>query len=295
MKIGVCGLGNMGSALAQRLMDVGYELTVWNRTRSKADALVRNGATQADTPKELVSRSDVIVVMLLDDSAVNNLYGDTDGLLAGDLSSKTIIEMSTVKPATIVELANNVREAGGSYVECPVAGTVGPAREGQLMGLVGASEDNFNKAKSVLDQLCRRVEHVGTPGSGAYMKLATNLPLIVYWEALGEALNFTQQAGIDLEQAGSILADSSGAIKVAPMRIPAIVEAIAGNSNLESWFQLSGMAKDLRLMSEVAKENEFSVPAVEATRKAYNKAVEDGWSDKDGTLLSAWRVLHRSA
>ncbi|MGI9350350.1 MAG: NAD(P)-dependent oxidoreductase [Rhizobiaceae bacterium] len=294
MKIGVCGLGNMGSALAQRLMDVGHELTVWNRTSSKADSLVSNGAIRAETAKELVDGSDIVVVMLLDDSTVNNLYGDINGLLAGNLSGKTLIEMSTVKPATIIALAKKVKDAGGAYVECPVAGTVGPAREGQLMGLVGANEEDFNIAKPVLDQLCRRVERVGNPGSGAYMKLATNLPLIVYWEALGEALNFARQAGIDLEQAGSILADTSGAIKVAPMRIPAIVEAIDGNSNLEAWFQLSGMAKDLRLMSEVAKENELSVPAVEATRDAYDKAIEDGWSDRDGTLLSAWRVLHKS-
>ena len=294
MKIGVCGLGNMGSALAQRLMDLGHDLTVWNRTSSKAEPLVTTGANLADTPNEVVGRSEVVIVMLLDDSAVVETYSGSNGILSGELFNKTIIEMSTVKPATIDELSRKVTDAGGTYVECPVAGTVGPAREGQLMGLVGATEEDFNKAKPVLDQLCRRVERVGIPGSGAFMKLATNLPLIVYWEALGEALNFTQQAGIDLDLAGSILADTSGAIKVAPMRIPAIVETVRGDGKLEAWFQLSGMAKDLRLMSEVADENELSVPAVVATRDAYEKAIEDGWSDKDGTLLSAWRVLHKS-
>lgn len=133
----------MGAAMAHRLIDVGHELTVWNRTTDKADALINLGADRADTPRDLVHSVEVVVDMLLNDEAVRSLYSSNEGILVADCSDKLFIEMSTVKPETIIDIASKIEQAGGLFVECPVAGTVGPAREGQLMGLAAASEKNF--------------------------------------------------------------------------------------------------------------------------------------------------------
>lgn len=168
--------------------------------------------------------------MLIDDAALHAVYESADGLLSGDLGNTLIIEMSTVLPKTTQELATKVHAAGGAFVECPVGGTIMPALKGQLLGKIGGDVDAVARARPVLAQLCRRAEHVGTAGAGATMKLAINLPLIVYWEALGEALSFAGQAGVDRGLAADILGDSSGAARVAPQFLPGIVDALDGDA-----------------------------------------------------------------
>jgi len=123
------------------------------------------------------------------------------------------------------------------------------------------------------------------------MKLAVNLPLIVYWEALGEAMSLACSAGIDAELAGSILADTSGTAKVGPVRIPSVVESINGNVPTDVMFTIAGMGKDLKLMVETAVEMGYKAPAAEAARETYDAASADGWGDRDGTLAAAWRIL----
>jgi 3-hydroxyisobutyrate dehydrogenase len=117
--------------------------------------------------------------------------------LKGDIQGKLFIEMSTVRPQTEKQLAAKARALGAAFIDCPVGGTVGPAREGKLLGFVGGDADDVARARPLLEQMCRRVEHVGPVGSGASMKLAINLPLLVYWQALGEALLLCKPLGLD--------------------------------------------------------------------------------------------------
>src|SRR6267142_2987181 len=183
MKIGMAGTGRMGAAIAQRLAGLGHEVRVWNRTADRARGL---GLDVADSAARLAEVSETLISILTDAAAVESVYGQ---LLAGDVKGKLFIEMSTVRPETERRLAAKVKAKGAAFVECPVGGTVGPAKEGKLFGFVGGEAGDVARAKPVLDQMCRRVEHVGTVGAGASMKLAINLPLIVYWQALGEALS----------------------------------------------------------------------------------------------------------
>ena len=122
------------------------------------------------------------------------------------------------------------------------------------------------------------------------MKLAVNLPLVVYWEAVGEALAIADSAGIDLDQAADILGDTSGTIKVAPGRLPNIAKAVYGEAPLASAFSLSGMSKDTGLMSEVAAARGISAPVINAARTAYGEAEKEGWGDREGIMLAAWRA-----
>src|SRR5690606_38666648 len=115
--------------------------------------------------------------------AIAALYEDAQGLLAGDDAGKLFVEMSTVRPRVKTALAEAAARRGASLVDCPVGGTVGPAREGRLIGFAGGAAADVARARPVLEALCRRVEHVGPVGAGARMKLAINLPLMVYWQA----------------------------------------------------------------------------------------------------------------
>src|SRR4051794_18483888 len=158
MRIGVAGLGRMGTAIGERLKEVGHELVVWNRSPEKTKALADAGAEVAKSPAELASRADAILTILTDAKAIDTVYRGASGLLSADLQGKLVIEMSTVQPETEVKLAEEARAKGAAFVECPVGGTVGPARTGKLIGLAGGEEADVARARPILEQLCRRVE-----------------------------------------------------------------------------------------------------------------------------------------
>src|SRR6185312_9366497 len=188
MKIGVCGTGRMGSAIAQRLMSVGHEISVWNRDQAKTKPLVDAGAKLSSTPAALVDNCEAVVVMLLNDAASEAVYRGSNGVLQAKLAGKLIIDMSTLRPDTMQAIGTSVAQQGGAFVESPVGGSTAPAKEGKLFALVGGTSADVARAMPVLEQMCRRIEHVGVLGAGSSVKLAINLPLLVYWQALGESL-----------------------------------------------------------------------------------------------------------
>ena len=157
MKIGIAGTGRMGAAIGGRLLGLGHEVTVWNRTPEKTQPLAAAGATVASTPRDLAQRSEAIVTILTDAAAIDAIYGGADGLLAGEARDKLFIEMSTVRPGIEAALANKVRAKGAALVDCPVGGSVGPAKEGKLFGFVGGDAGDVARARPILEQLCRRV------------------------------------------------------------------------------------------------------------------------------------------
>src|SRR5256885_3972811 len=203
MKIGMAGTGRMGAAIARRQAERGHQVTVWNRTADKARAL---GLDVADSATQLAEVSETLISILTDAAALESVYGQ---LLAGDVKGKLFIEMSTVRPETEKRLAEKVKAKGAAFVECPVGGTVGPAKEGKLFGFAGGEAADVARARPLLDEMCRRVEHVGPVGAGAAMKLAINLPLLVFWQALGEGLSLCEPLRLDPARVIDIFAHTS--------------------------------------------------------------------------------------
>src|SRR5438128_9752036 len=152
MHIGIAGIGKMGAAIAQRLIEVGHKVTVWNRSTGKLKPVTDAGAAVAATPAELAKNAEAIVTILTDAAAIDAVYHGASGLLSGDVRGKLFIEMSTVQPATEIALAAKVREKGAAFVECPVGGTTGPARQGKLLDLMGAEGADAARARPVLEQ-----------------------------------------------------------------------------------------------------------------------------------------------
>ena len=147
MRVGVAGLGRMGSAIAAHLIDVGHEVTVWNRTADKVKPLAAAGAKTAASPAELASAVEAIVTILTNREAIAAVYEGPSGLLAGNVKGKLVVDMSTVQPETEVALAEKARAKGAAFVECPVGGTVGPARDGKLLGVAGGTKEDFARAQ----------------------------------------------------------------------------------------------------------------------------------------------------
>jgi 3-hydroxyisobutyrate dehydrogenase len=288
MRIGIAGLGRMGTAMAERLMEVGHELTVWNRSPDKTKALVDAGATAAATPADLAASVEAIITILTDAKALDAVYRGPSGLLSGDLAGKLIIEMSTVQPDTEAALAQEVRAKGAAYVECPVGGTTGPARTGKLIGLVGGDTADVARARPILEQLCRRLEHVGPVGAGASMKLSINLPLLVFYQALGEAYALCRHLNFDRTAMMDLFADTSGGPNILKVRGPVIAAALSGESAPNPAFDVDSIRKDLRTMVAEGKARGFDLPLVQQALAVYDQASEAGWGKRDGSSLPAY-------
>lgn len=287
MKIGIAGTGRMGAAMTLRLMDVGHELTVWNRTPGKTNALAAAGAAIAESPAALASGAEVIITMLTDEKAIEAMYRGPQGLLAGAARGKLFIEMSTVRPGVEIALADGVRQKGGALVDCPVGGTVGPARDGRLFGFVGGADADVARARPVLEQLCRRLEHVGPVGAGARMKLAINLPLMVYWQAFGEALALCAPLKLDPDRLISIFTETSGGPNVLKARGPAVAAGLRGQDSGPVTFDVDLICKDLRAMIAEGRALGIDLPVSQRSLECFEEAAEEGMGPRDGALLPA--------
>jgi 3-hydroxyisobutyrate dehydrogenase len=288
MHIGIAGTGKMGSAIARRLLSLNHKVTVWNRTPERARELIDLGASWAESLEALAGQPDLVITMLIDEQALDDVYFGRHGLLAGHVGNQLFIDMSTVKPAKQQEIGARVSAAGASYLECPVGGSVGPAQEGKLLGFVGGSATDLVRAMPVLDQLCRRVEHVGPLGAGATMKLAINLPLMVYWQTLGEALSLIQPLGLDPKRVIDILSETSGAPNMLKTRGAMIAQALAGAGNGQVTVNLATMRKDLRAMLDQAVLQQVKLPVTAVALESFDQAAAGGLDSADCTELPVW-------
>jgi 3-hydroxyisobutyrate dehydrogenase-like beta-hydroxyacid dehydrogenase len=262
--------------MAPRILDAGHELTVWNRTADKAKALVDRGAKLAGTPAEVAASCDIVVSILSNDDVVLDVYEGRDGLLSNSVDGKLFVDMSTLQPGTVRELAQRVYAAGAGFIDAPVSGTVGPAKDGTLLILCGGTDNDIEIARPILDILGRRLVHAGPAGQGALMKLVVNLPLAVYWGSLAEALAMGSSGGLDLKQMLDTIQDSSAALAVLPLKTPNILGESAPVA-----FDISNMQKDLRSMLETGADLGVSMPTTDGVLSNYSAAAESGLGEHD--------------
>ncbi len=286
MKIGVCGTGRMGASIAQRLMAVGHEVAVWNRNQAKTRPLVDAGAKAFATPAALVENCEAIVVMLLNDAASEAVYRAPDGILKAKLAGKLVIDMSTVRPDTMQSIGASVVHQGAAFVESPVGGSTGPAKEGKLFALVGGDKVNVARAMPVLEQMCRRIEHVGALGAGSAVKLAINLPLLVYWQALGESLTICKPLNLPADRLIDIMSDTAGTPTAMKGRGAIIAKVLSGQPLGETAFGLSAAKKDLATAVQFAKTLRAELPVAASALACFEEAEAAGLGDADATAIS---------
>jgi 3-hydroxyisobutyrate dehydrogenase len=284
----------MGSSIAQRLISVGHEVGVWNRNSGKAKPLVEAGAKLYGSPAELVDSCDAVVVMLLNDAASEAVYRGPNGILQSKLDGKLVIDMSTVRPDTMISIGTSVAGQHAAFVECPVGGSTGPAREGKLFGLAGGTKEDIARAMPVLEQLCRRIEHIGGLGAGAIMKLAVNLPLLVYWQALGEALAICKPLDLPADRLIDILSDTAGTPTAMKGRGAVIARGLAGQPPGETAFGLSAAKKDLATAVQFAATLHTNLPVTASALACFEEAEAAGLGDTDATTMSV-RWAQRAA
>ncbi len=288
MKIGVAGLGAMGGAIAARLIEVGHEVTVWNRTPEKTKPLAEAGAKVVGSPAEVAATSEAVITILTDGKAIDDVYNGPNGLLSGDVKGKLFIEMSTVPPKVETDLAPKVRGKGAELVECPVGGSTAPARKGQLLGLMGAEPADAARARPILEQLTRRLEHCGPIGAGSAMKLAINLPLMVAWQAYGEAFSIARSVGWEPKRLLDLFVESNGANNALKMRADMIVAMFEGKDPGPTTFSIANAVKDLRTMVQTGESLGADMRATKAALTGFEDANQQGNGGEDGARMAVY-------
>jgi len=265
--------------------------------------LLEAGAKWAQSPQALTACVDVVLTLLTDEAALDEVYGGPNGLLAesspiegspkaGDQPQSAnrpiFIDMSTVQPTKSQDMAAKISALGAVYLECPVGGSVGPAKEGKLLGFVGGDAVHLQKVLPLLQTLCKRVEHVGPHGAGATMKLAVNLPLMVYWQTLSEALSLVEPLGLDPQRVIDILSDSSGGPNMLKVRGTMIAQTLKQKKSDQVTVNVATMRKDLRTMVAQGQRMQRELPLTALALEKFNQAAQNGLDDKDCTELPVW-------
>jgi 3-hydroxyisobutyrate dehydrogenase-like beta-hydroxyacid dehydrogenase len=279
-EVGYVGLGVMGSSIVRRLLAAGHDVTVWNRTRGKADALLAEGARWADSPREVAAGSDVVFTMVTNTAAVRAVTEGDDGILAGLAPGKVYVDMSTASPANTRALAERVAEAGAQMLDAPVSGTSITVDQGKATIMVGGDEDAFERTKPVLDAIGPKVFHLGPSGSAVTIKIAINLSLAVQMLAFSEGVLLAEKSGIARERAVEVMLASVIASPMVSYRGPLVL----GHPD-EVWFDCHMMQKDMCLALELGRELEVPLPTTAVTNELLTAANGMGIGDRDFAVL----------
>ncbi len=279
-EVGYVGLGVMGSAAVHRLLAAGYEVTVWNRTRAKAEPLLEAGARWADTPREVAERSEVIFTMVTNTAAVQAVTEGPDGIIAGLRPGKVYVDMSTASPANTRALAAQVAGTGAQMLDAPVSGTAIVVDQGKASLMVGGDEATFERVRPILEAIGPKVFHVGPNGAAVTMKIAINLSLAVQMLAFSEGVLIAEKSGIARERVVEVMLASVIASPMVAYRGPLVL----GHPD-EVWFDCHMMQKDVNLALELGQELEVPLPTTAVTNEFLTAANGMGIGDLDFAVL----------
>jgi 3-hydroxyisobutyrate dehydrogenase-like beta-hydroxyacid dehydrogenase len=277
-KLAFLGLGAMGAPMAARLIQAGHEVTVWNRTRSRARA-VEGAAGVADSPADAARDAEAVVTMLENPQAVSEVVLGPEGVAAGAAPGTTLLEMSTIGPDALAEIRGRLPE-GLELIDAPVLGSVSNAEDGSLNVFVGSSEEAFGRWREVLSAFGNPM-HLGGPGAGAAMKLVANSTLAGVITVAGEALALADGFGLDPQRA------LEGVLKT-PIG-PAVQRKVdkIESDRYDPSFRLALMLKDMRLVNDAARRREVDLKVAQAAERWVEQAAEHGLGDCDYSAVVA--------
>ncbi len=276
MKVGIVGLGRMGGAMSQRLRQQGFEVVGWDHSATASQALAAAGLPIAAHPAEVAARSEIIISIITEDHGVRRIFTGPDGFLSADVKGKLFIEMSTLQPMTGRELAPQVEAKGARLIEFPVLGTIPQVRDGKLFALVGGRAEDLDRARAVLEKMTRRIEHMGPNGSGYAMKLAVNLGLGAYIQAISESLALGTKQGLDLDQMLGVLLEAPYASGWLKSKVDVLKGAPA-----EMTLDIRTLRKDLMSAVATGALSGVPMPLSAATLVSLSAAVADDYGSGD--------------
>jgi len=284
-KIGFIGLGLMGSRMALRLAQQGYDVGAYNRTPDRAQNLADKGVRLRESPAECAEGAAAVILMVTDAGACRDVLFGERGLAKSE-SPVLVINMSTISPDQSKELAELLTAAGHRYIEVPVYGSTAQVNEGTLVLLAGGEEKDLDDARQILQVLGERIFHVGPVGHAAAMKLIHNMVVGIHMQALAEALGTGKAYGLEIDKIIEILAAGVADSKVRQIKGPQVLQ-----NDFAPRFPLKHQLKDLKLADDLTKQLEVPTPLVAAAAWTYERALKDGLGDQDTAAICSYLML----
>jgi 3-hydroxyisobutyrate dehydrogenase-like beta-hydroxyacid dehydrogenase len=282
--LGFVGLGMMGSRIAKRLLDKGHQVSGYNRTRAKAEALIQAGMVWKNSPREVVQAADITFSMVMDTAALSSITKGDNGILAGLSAEKIYVDMSTVSPKATRLLSNHVATAGAQMLDAPVSGSLPAAESGTLILYVGGNAETLERVRPVFEQISQKIIHVGANGQAIAMKVAINLILPIQLVALFEGVLLAERSGVPREEALDALLNSVAASTAMKYRAPFMLKMPD-----EVWFSAEMMKKDIQLALELGEETGVVLATAKLTDELLDQAIAMGWGSQDFAVL--YRVV----
>lgn len=274
-RIGFIGLGLMGSRMSMNLLRAGFPLTVWNRTRSKMNRLLKAGAEGAGSPREVAERNDVVIDIVTDSPDVEEVLLGPQGVIHGARPGLIVIDMSTISPLVTRRIAEELEERGVKMLDAPVSGGIIGAEEGTLSIMVGGDYETFQECLPILEAMGRTITYCGDHGMGQMVKLVNQILVSMTMLAVAEALMFASKGGLDLET--TLRAVSGGAAGSWQLTNNG---ARLLRGDLEPGFKVEHLLKDLRIIMETADEIEMPLPGTALASQLYRSIEAEGLGEK---------------
>jgi 2-hydroxy-3-oxopropionate reductase len=276
--VGFIGLGIMGKPMAENLIEAGYDVVAYNRTREKAEQL--DGAAVAETPKEVAERSDVIITMLPDSPQVEEVLSGEDGVLEGVKEGALVVDMSTISPVVTEELAKKAEEKGASMLDAPVSGGDVGAINGTLSIMVGGGKEDFERALPLFEVMGETVTHVGSVGTGQVVKAANQIVVALTIEAVSEALVLGSKGGVPPEKILDVLGGGLAGNKVMEVKREKMLE-----HSFDPGFRVELHHKDLGIALAAGREYGVSLPVTAVVDQMLETLKMLGRGDQDHSAL----------
>jgi 2-hydroxy-3-oxopropionate reductase len=276
--VGFIGLGIMGKPMAENLIEAGYDLVAYNRTSEKAGEL--DGATVAETPREVAEQSDITITMLPDSPQVEEVLAGEDGVLEGIKEGALIVDMSTISPVVTEELSEKAKEKGASMLDAPVSGGDVGAIEGTLSIMVGGSEGDFERARPLFEIMGGTVTHVGPVGTGQVVKAANQIVVALTIEAVSEALVLGSKGGVAPEKILDVLGGGLAGNKVMEVKREKMLE-----HSFDPGFRVELHHKDLGIALAAGREYGVTLPVTAVVDQMLETLKMLGRGDQDHSAL----------
>jgi 3-hydroxyisobutyrate dehydrogenase len=275
--VALLGLGVMGAGMGQNVLKAGFPLTVYNRTRSKAEPLAAQGARVASTPREAARDAHIILSMVGDDVASQAVWLGDDGALSGAQDDAVLVECSTLSVSWVRVLARLAKEHNLSFLDSPVTGSKDAAEAGELRLMIGGESAVLERVRPVLEAISKRIDLFGPTGSGAMVKLINNLMGAVQVAALAEGLTLAERAGLNMEQVVAFIINAAPGSPLVKGKAARIMH----RDYEDTQFALKWMHKDTTYALRAADEFGVPMPTLAAAREVYQLAKHLGYSDVD--------------
>ena len=289
MKIGIVGTGMLGEAVGLHLLDVGYEITVFNRSKKKTEKLENKGAIVVDSPKNVAEKSELVIVVVKDADAVKDVVFGDYGILAGRHEGMCIADMSTINPNSTREISKKVTENGIDYMEIPVMGGPNVAINGKLVIMASGKKEVFEKFKTIFESIADQSIYLGDTGTAHSIKLAMNLQIAMLALSLSEGITLTKKAGFDPEIFLKVLNSTYFKTGMSEGKAYKMI-----NDSVKPTFTLANLKKDLDTINDAAESFDAELPMAKIARKIYADATDAGFGDIDYTgIISYIRKLSK--